>query len=104
MEELEKGVKELKGFVTHRKKNNINHPDTLELPTTKPPKSTHGGTHGSSSTCSKGWPCWASMGGEALGSGKIQCPNVGECLGGEAGVGVGGWRRTLIEAGKGKKR
>jgi hypothetical protein len=27
MEELEKGLKELKGFANHRKKNNINQPD-----------------------------------------------------------------------------
>jgi hypothetical protein len=30
------------------------------------PKSTHGGTHGSSCICSRGWPCGASMGEEAL--------------------------------------
>jgi hypothetical protein len=36
MEELEKGLKELKGFVTHRKKNNINQPDLPEIPGTKP--------------------------------------------------------------------
>jgi hypothetical protein len=28
MEELEKGQKELKGFATHRKNNNMNQPDT----------------------------------------------------------------------------
>jgi hypothetical protein len=28
MEDLEKGLKELKGFATHRKSNNINQPDT----------------------------------------------------------------------------
>jgi hypothetical protein len=27
MEELEKGLKELKGFTTHREKNHINQPD-----------------------------------------------------------------------------
>jgi hypothetical protein len=37
MEELEKGLKELKGFATHRKNNNINQPDLPELPGTKPP-------------------------------------------------------------------
>ena len=31
MEELEKGLKDLKGFATH-KKNNINQPDTSPLP------------------------------------------------------------------------
>jgi hypothetical protein len=28
MEELEQGLKEMKGFVTHRKKNNINQSNT----------------------------------------------------------------------------
>jgi hypothetical protein len=37
MEELEKGLKELKRFVTHRKNNNINSPELPELPGTKPP-------------------------------------------------------------------
>ena len=36
VEELEKGLKELKGFATHRKNNNINQPDPPELPGTKP--------------------------------------------------------------------
>jgi hypothetical protein len=26
---------------------------------------------------SKGWPCWASMGGEALGLVKVGCPSIG---------------------------
>jgi hypothetical protein len=37
MEELEKGLKELRGFAPHRKNNNINQPDPPELPGTKPP-------------------------------------------------------------------
>ena len=32
MEELEKGLKELKGFVTHGKNNNINQPDFPRVP------------------------------------------------------------------------
>jgi hypothetical protein len=60
------------------------------------PRSTHRGTHGSSRICSRGWPCRASMGEEVLGPGKAQCPCVGECVGGE--LGVGGWECTLIEA------
>jgi hypothetical protein len=36
MVELEKGLKELKGFASHRKNNNINQLDALELPGTKP--------------------------------------------------------------------
>ena len=37
MKELEKGQKELKGFAAHRKNNNINQPETPELPRTKQP-------------------------------------------------------------------
>ena len=39
MEELEKGLKEIKGFATHRKNSNINQldPPPPELPETKPP-------------------------------------------------------------------
>jgi hypothetical protein len=37
MEELEKELKELKGFTIHRKNNNTNEPDHPELPGTKPP-------------------------------------------------------------------
>jgi hypothetical protein len=76
-------MKELKGLQPHRKNNNINQPDLPELSGTKP----HGVAHGSSYICSRGWPCWASMGGEALGPVKAQCPSVGECQGGEVGVG-----------------
>jgi hypothetical protein len=34
MEELEKGLKEMKVFATHRKNININQPDLPELPRT----------------------------------------------------------------------
>jgi hypothetical protein len=39
IEELEKGLKELRGLRTHRKNKNINQPDLppLELPGTEPP-------------------------------------------------------------------
>jgi hypothetical protein len=53
------------------------------------PRSTHGGTHGSSHICSRGRPCWTSMGKKALDSLKDRCLSVEECKGGE--VGVGGW-------------
>ena len=61
------------------------------------PKSTHGGIHGSCYICGRGWPCWTSVGGLALGPEGVQCPSVGECQGGK--MGVGGWETTLIEAG-----
>jgi len=50
------------------------------------PRSTHGGTHGSTCICSRGWPCQASMGEGALGPVKVQCPCVEEFQGREVGV------------------
>jgi hypothetical protein len=46
------------------------------------------------------------MGGEALDPVKAQCPSVGECQGGEAGVGgwLGGGGGTLIQEGGGFHR
>ena len=60
------------------------------------PKSTHGGSHGSSYICSRGQRRWSSMGGEALGPVKALCPNVGECQDQEAGM------RGLVSRGRGK--
>jgi len=61
-------------------------------------KKTHDGTCGSTYTCSRGWPCQSSMGGEALSPAKALCPNIGECQDQEwewvswgAGGGVRGW-------------
>ena len=85
IEVLEKGLKELKelkGFVTHRKNNNINHPDVPPQSSqglNHQPKDTHGGTHGSSCICSRGWPSQTSMEGESLGPMKALCLRVGEC-------------------------
>jgi hypothetical protein len=42
---------------------------------------------GPSLICCSGQPSQTSVGGEALGPGKTQCPSVGECQGREAGVG-----------------
>jgi hypothetical protein len=76
MEELEKELKELKGFAIHRK-NNINQPEPQNFQgLNHQPKSIHGETHGSSCICSRGWPCWTSMGGEALGPEKARCSRV----------------------------
>jgi hypothetical protein len=52
------------------------------------PKSTHGGTQGSSYIHSRGWPNrhQSSTGGGALGPVKILCSSVGECQGQEAGM------------------
>jgi hypothetical protein len=61
------------------------------------PNSTHGGTHGSSHICSRGWPFQTSIGGEVLCLVMAQCPSIRECQGRETGV--GGWGNSLIEAG-----
>jgi hypothetical protein len=107
MEELEKGLEELKGFTTNpigrtTLSTNQNLP-TLRAPGTKSPTKeyTRGGTHGSSCICSRGWPCLASMGGEALGPVNAQCPSVGDI---RAGKWVCRWENTLIGAGKGKNQ
>jgi hypothetical protein len=62
------------------------------------PKSTHGSTHGSGHICGRGWLCWTSVVGDTLGPEVVRCLSVGKCQGGRTGV--GGWRSTLIEAGK----
>jgi hypothetical protein len=51
------------------------------------PKKTHGGTHGSSCICSRGWPSWSSMGGEVLGPPKVPGPSIREWQGQEVGMG-----------------
>ena len=73
------------------------------------PKSTHGATHGAGYICGRGWPCWTSVGGEALRPEGVQCPSVGEFQGGRMGVvewGAGGgeWDRGFLKgrSGKGK--
>jgi hypothetical protein len=77
MKELEKGqkeLKELKEFASHRENNYINQTDphpksSQEL--NQQSKSTHGGSLGSSGICNRRWPCLTSMGGEALGPGRV---------------------------------
>jgi hypothetical protein len=66
-------------------------------------------THGSSCICSREWPCWTSVGGEALGPEKAGCPSVGKCQDREVGVGelvirgrgdgIGGFQRENQEMG-----
>jgi hypothetical protein len=87
MGELKKGLKELKGFASHRKNNNIHQPDTLELPGTKPSNKEYTGKdlwvqlHMSQSMALSGsngktgpWSCDDLM------------PSLGECQGVEARV------------------
>ena len=72
------------------------------------PKKTHGGTLGSSCTCSRGRPSRSSVRGEALGPVKVLCPSIRECQGHEVGVdvlesrGVGEGDRVFLEGKPGK--
>jgi len=50
------------------------------------PKTIHGLTH----MCSRGWPCWAPMGGEELGPAKLEPPVKGNVRVGRPDR-VGGW-------------
>ena len=89
MEELEKGLKQLKGFYNPIGRTTIS---TNQTPHSSQglnhqPKSTHGGTHGSSCICSRGWPCGTSKGGEALGPVKDRRPSIRESQDKEVGVG-----------------
>jgi hypothetical protein len=70
MEGLEKELKELKGFTTHRKNKDINQQEPAPQTSqglSHQPKSTHGGTHGSSCICSTNGLVRTYLGGEALG-------------------------------------
>jgi hypothetical protein len=87
VEKLEKRLKELKGLQLHRKHSNIKQPELLECKPTS--KGYTRGTHGSNHICSRGWPCWASMGEEALGLRRLDASVKGEFEGQEAGM--GGW-------------
>ena len=117
MGELEKGLKEMRGFAAHGESNRGNWSDcwrswTLEHQA----KNTNGGTHGSGHICGREWSYWASVGREALGPDRVPCPRVGECQGKKTGVsrcvaehphrgrGRGRWDRSVLKGrpGKGK--
>ena len=88
MEELEKGPQSWRGLQPHRRNINMNQSVCPELPGTKPPTKEYTiGTQDFSCTCSRGWTCGTSMGGESLGLVKAQCPRLGECQHREAGMG-----------------
>jgi hypothetical protein len=96
MKELEKGMKDLRGFAAPWREQQCQQ-DRLPRPSeflgTGSPKNTHGG---SGHICGRGWPCCTSVGGEALGPESFQCLSVKECQGRK--VGVDAWRSTLTEA------
>jgi hypothetical protein len=74
MKELEKITKELNGSATLEEKQQYELTSTLRSCV-------------SSCICSRGWPSWPSVGGEALGLVKILGSSIGECQGQEVGVG-----------------
>jgi hypothetical protein len=78
--EKTKGSK--RGFQPHRK-NNINQPapppHPPELPGTKPLTEDMWRHPWLQLHIYQGWPCWVSMGGEALGPMKAWYPSVGKC-------------------------
>jgi hypothetical protein len=70
--------------------NSVSRPETLELLGTGPPTKEYNiVTHDVGHICGREWPCWTSVGEEALGSEDVQCPSVGECQGRR--MKVGGW-------------
>ena len=91
VEELEKRPKELKGVASLRIKQQYeptNNPQSSQG-LNHQPKNIHGRTHGSSYTCSRGWPFQTSMRGGVMGHVKAWCPIVVECQDRKVGVGQG---------------
>jgi hypothetical protein len=77
LEELEKGMKGLRGFCS----------PVGQIPWSSKgldhlPKNIHGGIYGSGHICGRGWPCWTLIGGVPLGPVGVQCLIVGEFQGG----------------------
>jgi hypothetical protein len=96
MEELEKGLKELRGVAPWREQQC--QPARPPLPPSSrgldhQQKNTQGASQGIGHICGRGWPCWTSVEGErSWGLRLFEAPVWGN---------VGGWGNTLIEAGGG---
>ena len=73
MEELENGLKELRGFTAPCGEQQYQPARLPRAPRdwTTNQKGTHGETHGSVRICGRGWPCWMSVGGVALGPEEV---------------------------------
>ena len=69
MEMLEKELKELRGFAAPWGEQQVSTGQTSQTSQEldHQPKSTHGEAHNSVHICGRGWPCWTSVGGAALG-------------------------------------
>ena len=61
----------------HGGSNSVNRPDPQSSQgLDHQPKNTHGATHSAGHICGRGWPCWTSVGAEALKPKGVQCPSV----------------------------
>jgi len=95
MEELEKRLKKLKGFATHRKNNNINQPDPPELPGTNP--TTKEGPMAPAAHVAEGSLIWHQWEGRPLVLWRVDAPRLGN-----ARAGVGGWMGEHLRRSRGK--
>ena len=79
----------------------MNQPVSPELPGTKSPTKEYTWRDPwFQCICSRGWPCWLSMGGEDLGPAKARDPSVGITMGCVCGGnGIGGFHRGNQESG-----
>jgi hypothetical protein len=95
MEELEKGLKELRGFAAPWREQQCQQarPPWSSWGLDHQPKNTYGATYGGDHIYGRGWSCWILVGGEALGSEGVRCPSIGGCQGGKTEM--GGWGSTL---------
>jgi hypothetical protein len=101
MEELEKGLKELRCLQPHGGSNSVNRPDPPKLLGTGPPTKEY--TWKAPLDWPHMWqkmPCWTLVGGKALVPDSVRCHSVGLCQGRKIGVCVG--ESTLLEAGGGE--
>ena len=98
IKELEKGLKDLKGFAT-RTTVSINQTSPTSSQGLKhQPKSIHGETHDYSRICSRGWPCQGSVVEVALGPVMARWPRKRNARARRWEL-MGWWGNTLIEAG-----
>jgi hypothetical protein len=99
MEELKKGVKELRGVADPT----VSTDQTPGAPgnwTTNQKVYMEGPMTPAGRVCGRGWPCWTSVEGAILVTMGVSGPSVGECQGRK--VGVGGWVGEYPHRGRGR--
>jgi hypothetical protein len=93
MEEMEKRLKELRGFAAPWKEQRCQHATIQDSWDWITNQRIHMEGHMALATR---WLCWTLVGGEALSTEGVQCHSVEECH--SRRIGVGRWGRTCIEA------